>query len=118
MPSPNLCNPKRSGKEVVMETNSPNGGRQAEQTRGTASPPQARNDETQSRQAVSGTQESGQDRSRTMSRRNAGDLSRSSSAHSPWQTMTRLSREMDQLFDSFFGNRFGVPRVARNWPYE
>src|SRR5688500_12924271 len=32
--------------------------------------------------------------------------------------MTRLSREMDQLFDSFFGNRFGVPRLARNWPFE
>jgi HSP20 family protein len=47
-----------------------------------------------------------------------GDLSRSSGAYSPFHTMTRLSREMDQLFDSFFGNRLGFPRLARSWPFE
>jgi len=26
--------------------------------------------------------------------------------------MARLSREMDQLFDSFFGSRFGFPRLS------
>jgi HSP20 family protein len=99
-----------------METNSPNGGRQSEMTRGKGSPPQSQDLESQSKQAAGGSQAPGQDRSRTMSRRNAGEISRSS--YSPWQTMTRLSREMDQLFDSFFGNRFGLPRVGRSWPFE
>jgi HSP20 family protein len=106
-----------------METNTPNGngGSQAQATRGKAPQPQENTQSTQentrqSRQAVTGSQESGQDRSRSMSRRNSGELSRSS--HDPWQTMTRLSREMDQLFDSFFGNRFGFPRLARGWPFE
>jgi HSP20 family protein len=109
-----------------METNSPNGGRQSEATRGKTSPPQSREDETPSQQAGggaqasgrAGSQESGRDRSRTMSRRSAGDLSRSGSGNTAFQTMTRLSREMDQLFDSFFGNRFGFPRIARSWPFE
>jgi len=101
-----------------METNSPNGGRQTQPLQGTAAPSRTGEDDTQSRQAVSGSQESGKDRSREMSRRSAGDVSRSSSAHSPWQTMSRLSREMDQLFDSFFGNRFGLPRHGRSWPFE
>jgi HSP20 family protein len=99
-----------------METNSPNGGRQTQPTAGTTSPTPTGDD--QSRQRVGGSQESGKDRSREMSRRGAGDVSRSSSAYSPWQTMTRLSREMDHLFDSFFGNRFGLPRLGRNWPRE
>jgi HSP20 family protein len=108
-----------------METNSPNGGRQSEATRGT-SPPQSQEDDTQSTQAVTsgaqkagrtGSQAPGQDRSRAMNTRSAGDLSRSAGGYSPFSTMTRLSREMDQLFDSFFGNRFGFPRVARNWPF-
>ncbi|HEV8443303.1 MAG TPA: Hsp20/alpha crystallin family protein, partial [Steroidobacteraceae bacterium] len=43
--------------------------------------------------------------------RNTGELSRLS--NNPWQTMSRLSREMDQLFDSFFGGRFGFPRIGR-----
>jgi HSP20 family protein len=93
-----------------METNSPNGGREAQATRGKTSSPQTRDDEVQSQQAAGRSQGSGQDRSRAMSRRSGGDVSRPSSAFSPWQTMTRLSREMDQLFDSFFGNRFGFPR--------
>lgn len=99
-----------------METNSPNGGRQAQPTRGPAAPPQTRDDETQSKQGVTGSPESGQTRSPSMSRRKTGEMSRPS--HNPWQTMTRLSREMDQLFDSFFGNRFGFPRLARSWPFE
>jgi HSP20 family protein len=99
-----------------METNSPNGGRQAQATRGTASAPRTRDDETQSQQPASGSQESGRNRSPATGRRGAGELSRSS--NNPWQTMTRLSREMDQLFDSFFGNRFGFPRLSRNWPFE
>src|SRR3954463_6375749 len=98
-----------------METKSPNGGSQGQSPRGTASAPQTRDDDTQSRQAVSGSQESGHDRSRTVGRRIAGALSRPS--FHPWQTMSRFSREMDQLFDSFFGNRFGFPRSARNWPF-
>jgi HSP20 family protein len=101
-----------------METNSPNGGRETQATRGKASPPQTRDDDTQSRQAVSGSRESGQERSRSLGRRGGGDVARSSGASSPWQTMSRLSREMDQLFDSFFGNRFGFPRLARGWPFE
>jgi HSP20 family protein len=99
-----------------METNSPNGGRQTQATRGTTPPPQSPDDETQSQQAVSGSQEPAQDRSRATTRRSGADLSRS--AYNPWQTMTRLSREMDQLFDSFFGNRLGFPRFARSWPFE
>jgi HSP20 family protein len=130
-----------------METNSPNGGRQSEATRRAAPTPQAQNEpvsqdidrqnadrqnadrqnaDRQPQQAASGgVQRSGgtgsqgsQDRSRTMSTRGAGDLSRSSGAHSPFHTMSRLSREMDQLFDSFFGNRFGFPRLSRGWPFE
>jgi HSP20 family protein len=97
-----------------METNSPNGGSQAQNTRGTSAPPQTQNDQndnTQSKQAVSGSQQSGQDRSRSMTTgRNTGSVARSS--NNPWQTMTRLSREMDQLFDSFFGHRFGFPRLG------
>jgi HSP20 family protein len=96
-----------------METNSPNGGSQAQNTRGTSVPPQTQKDQ----QAVSGSQQSGQDRSRSMTAgRNTGSVARSS--NNPWQTMTRLSREMDQLFDSFFGHRFGFPRLARSWPFE
>jgi len=99
-----------------METNSPNGGRQAQPTRGSTPPPQTQNDDTRSQQGVTSSQSSGQDRSRSTPRRNTGELSRFT--QNPWQTMTRLSREMDQLFDSFFGNRFGFPRLARNWPSE
>jgi len=108
-----------------METNSPNGGRQSEGTQGQS--PQSGNDDTKSRQAVSGgmqnpgfggSQSSGQDRSRAMSSRSGGDLSRSSGGRSPLTTMARLSREMDQLFDTFFGNRFGSPRLSRSWPFE
>jgi HSP20 family protein len=98
-----------------METNSPNGGRQSEATRETQSQQTGGGAQRSGR---AGSQESGQEGSRTMSRRGAGDLSRSGGAYSPFQTMTRLSREMDQLFDSFFGNRFGFPRLARNWPFE
>jgi HSP20 family protein len=101
-----------------METNSPNGGRQAQNTRGTSAPPQTQNDQNdnpQSKQAVSGSQQSGgqsgQDRSRSMATsRNTGRVARVS--NNPWQTMTRLSREMDQLFDSFFGHRFSFPRLG------
>jgi len=110
-----------------METNSPNGGRQSEASQGTPARPESQNDDTQSRQGASGgtqrpartgSQGSGQDRSRAMSTRGGGDLARSSGAYGPLSTMARLSREMDQLFDSFFGNRFGFPRLARNWPFE
>jgi HSP20 family protein len=110
-----------------METNSPNGGRQSEATQGTPARPESQNDDTQSRQGASGgtqrpartgSQGSGQDRSRAMSTRGGGDLARSSGAYGPLSTMARLSKEMDQLFDSFFGNRFGFPRLARNWPFE
>ena len=110
-----------------METNSPNGGRQSEATQGTPPVSQSRDDDTQSRQTASGgTQRSGrtgsqgpgQDRSRGMSTRGGGDLTRSSGTYAPLSTMARLSREMDQLFDSFFGNRLGFPRLGRNWPFE
>jgi len=99
-----------------METTSPNGGTRGQATRGSAAPPQTRDDDTRSQQTVGRPQESGQDRSRSMSQRNSGELSRSS--YNPWQTMSRLSHEMDQLFDSFLGNRFGFPRLARSWPFE
>src|SRR5688572_4681339 len=108
-----------------METNSPNGGQQSETTQGQAPQTQYQNDDTQPRQAASGDRQkpartgsrtSGQDRTRAMSTQRGGNLSRSSGASSPFTTMARLSREMDQLFDSFFGNRFGFPRLARNWP--
>jgi HSP20 family protein len=110
-----------------METNSPNGGRQSEAAQGTSPVSQSRDDDTQSRQTASaGTQRSGrtgsqgpgQDRSRAMSTRGGGDLTRSSGAYGPLSTMARLSREMDQLFESFFGNRLGFPRLGRNWPFE
>jgi HSP20 family protein len=97
-----------------METNSPNGG-QSQSTQGRAPSPQSQ-DDTQSQPGVSRAQQPGHDRTRSMSPRNTGDRSRSS--RNPLQTMTRLSREMDQLFDSFFGNRFGFPRLARGWPLE
>jgi len=32
--------------------------------------------------------------------------------------MMRLSREMDHLFDSFFGNPLGASRLLRRWPFE
>jgi HSP20 family protein len=93
-----------------METNSPNGGRQSDTTQGRA--PVSQTGGATQQTSRTGSQTSGQDRQRSMSTRTGGDLSRSSGTQSPFTTMARLSREMDQLFDSFFGSRFGFPRLS------
>jgi HSP20 family protein len=109
-----------------METNSPNGGRQTEAARGR--PGQTpETGETQAQQPGgaerqqslrTGGSETGQDRSRAMESRRRSDPRRSATQYQPLNTMMRLSREMDQLFDSFFGNRLGASRLLRRWPFE
>jgi len=109
-----------------METNSPNGGRQTEGTRGRmGQTPEA--GETQAPEASgaerqqslrSGGSETGQDRSRSVETRRRSDPRRTANQYQPLNTMMRLSREMDHLFDSFFGNPLGASRLLRRWPFE
>jgi HSP20 family protein len=104
-----------------METNSPNGGRQAENIRNRPEQASQPGDMGTQRAGEQGQQSlrtgrESQDRARAMSPRR-GEQTGSPGAYHPLSTMFRLSREMDQLMDSFFGNRFGAPRLLRSWPF-
>jgi HSP20 family protein len=109
-----------------METNSPNGGRQTESARGRpGQTPEA--GETQGQESSgaerqqslrTGGSDTGEERSRAVDSRRRSESRRSATQYQPLNTMMRLSREMDQLFDSFFGHRLGASRLLRRWPFE
>jgi HSP20 family protein len=118
-----------------METNSPNGGRQTESMKGRPAgqaqtgdaglPQQQGSAESGSAQrggepqsGNTDVQRAGRGQSRGASAQRGGDLSRRSGGLHPFDTMARLSREMDQLMDSFFGTRLGFPRLSAGWPFE
>jgi HSP20 family protein len=108
-----------------METNSPNGGRQTENVRGRqGQAPQGESQPQQSggaerQQSMQTTRsQTGQDRSRAVESRRRLEPRAAGGDYHPLNTMMRLSREMDQLFDSFFGNRFGSSRFLSRWPFE
>ena len=89
-----------------METNSPNGGRRAQERQS----PQARLPESQDADRGSGaSQQSSRGRSVGMRRGGAQSPSSAFWSGNPLDTMMRLSREMDQLMESFFGSRFTFP---------
>ena len=92
-----------------METNSPNGGRRAQERQS----PQARLPESQDADRGSGaSQQSSRGRSVGMRRGMQSPTQSPASAFwggNPFDTMMRLSREMDQLMESFFGSRFTFP---------
>jgi len=73
-------------------------------------------------QETSGTPENGSRVSRSQSserpqsiQRTSGNFSRSPWGGNPLDTMARLSREMDQLIDAFFGGRRASPGLAEVW---
>jgi HSP20 family protein len=89
-----------------METNSPNGGRS--QRTPEHQPPQSQLPE--SREADGGRGAAQQpNRARPGGTRRTGLPSATSWSGNPFDTMMRLSREMDQLMESFFGSRFTFP---------
>ena len=92
-----------------METNSPNGGRRAQERQS----PQARLPESQDADRGSGaSQQSSRGRSVGMRRGMQSPTQSPASVFwggNPFDTMMRLSREMDQLIESFFGSRFTFP---------
>src|SRR5690348_11404690 len=96
-----------------METNSPNGGRQSQRAQERQSP-QARLPESQEADRGSGASQQSS-RGRSVGMRRGGMQSPAQSPSSafwsgnPLDTMMRLSREMDQLMESFFGSRFTFP---------
>jgi HSP20 family protein len=96
-----------------METNSPNGGRQSQRTPERQSQ-QAQLPESQEADRGSGaSQQPG--RGRSVGARRAGTQSPAPWSGNPFDTMMRLSREMDQLMESFFGSRFTFPgRLAES----
>jgi HSP20 family protein len=81
---------------MLMETRSPGDGRQSD------------NQGRESRES-SGKAENTARASRPQSiQRTSGNFSPSLWSANPLETMARLSREMDQLVDAFFGGRFGL----------
>jgi HSP20 family protein len=88
-----------------METSSPNGGRQSQRTQERQT--RGKLPESQETDGGSGAaQQPGQGRA-VAGRR--GMQSATQWSGNPFNTMMRLSREMDQLMESFFGSRFTFP---------
>jgi HSP20 family protein len=86
-----------------METTPHNGGKQTEAQRKGQPAPASANPDTSS-----GTRARPQSIQRT-----SANFSPAGWSGHPLDTMMRLSREMDQLIDSFFGGRFGTARFAQ-----
>jgi HSP20 family protein len=61
-----------------------------------------------------GSSESREPREQQRIQRTSGNFSPSLWSGHPLDTMMRLSRDMDQLVGSFFGDRFGYPRFNRD----
>ncbi|HET9863791.1 MAG TPA: Hsp20/alpha crystallin family protein [Steroidobacteraceae bacterium] len=89
-----------------METSSQNGGRQTQRAQERQSP-QGNLPESQEADHGRGAAQPAE-RGRSVAARRAS-LQSSTWSGNPFDTMLRLSREMDQLMESFFGSRFTFP---------
>jgi HSP20 family protein len=90
-----------------MQTNSPNGGKQAERARVTAMPEGANKDALRETQAAQ--REQHQATRDAEHPRSSSDYSPAPWGSNPLGSFHQLTREMDEWMNSFFGGRFGFP---------
>jgi hypothetical protein len=92
----------------MVEAN-PQNGSQRESTQGRSA---ATTSGTQDGQKQGGTRSNG--RRSVAPWRTAREMTTPSA--SPFAAMMQLSRDMDRMFESFFGRRLGMPSLFAGWP--